>query len=282
MPSAKVAEAWSIFWAEQGPASRCLANAPHELLEPLDRHWRNFASTLAPKSKVLDLGCGAGAVGRLLLAAEPRLQVTGIDFAKVPRSDDRRLELLPGIAMESLPLPDGFFGAAVSQFGYEYGATEQAAQEVARVLSPGAPLSLLIHHPESPLVAGMRLHRRAIQALCEAQVRSAFMSGDAKTLDQCIAAVKRECSDPIIDRAAHGLRLQIHQDQAGREAVWTAVEEALAPELVMLEALDRIDRPDLEYWTEPLAKAFEIGPPTIVRIVGREPVAWTIQGIRRT
>lgn len=284
MPSANVAEAWSAFWAEQGPASRCLAHAPPELLGPLDDHWRGLATALAPMGTVLDLGCGAGAVGRLLIEAEPRLEVTGIDLAEVPHSNNPHLNLLSGIAIEALPFPDRTFGAAVSQFGYEYGRTEEAAEEVARVLVPRAHLSFLIHHPDSPLVAGMRLHRLAIQALCGGQVREAFVAGDADALNQCLEALKRQYPDPIIDQAAHGLLIKIRQAPAQRQAIWNAVEEALAPERIMLEALDdfRVGHHDVGYWLDPLSKDFEIQPPAVVRVRRGEPISWLIQGQRRS
>ncbi len=34
----QTAEAWSLFWAAQGPGSRCLARSP-DLYAPLDAHW---------------------------------------------------------------------------------------------------------------------------------------------------------------------------------------------------------------------------------------------------
>jgi hypothetical protein len=88
---------------------------------------------LLPMTRAIDLGCGAGAVGQVLRAEKPTLHVTGIDIANVPRSGDPQVELMPETAMESLPFADGAFGAAASQFGYEYGKPEIAAKEIARV-----------------------------------------------------------------------------------------------------------------------------------------------------
>src|ERR1051325_7514473 len=77
-------EAWTLFWADS-TQSRCAAGAP-EIWQSLVRHWTSFAGALPRGARVLDLGCGAGAVGRMLLAARDDLHVTGIDAAKVPRS----------------------------------------------------------------------------------------------------------------------------------------------------------------------------------------------------
>src|SRR4051812_9474993 len=132
--STRTAEAWTAFWAEQEQESRCLARSA-ELCQRLDTHWAEFASRLAPSARVIDLGCGGGAVGRALRAAESRLHVTGIDIAQVPQSAEPGIALLSGVRMEELPFAGAAFGAAASQFGFEYGVAEAAANEVARVLA---------------------------------------------------------------------------------------------------------------------------------------------------
>lgn len=276
------AEAWTVFWAEQGPRSRCLARAP-DLSDPLDAHWRRFASKLPPMTRVIDLGCGAGTVGRALRAEASGLLVTGIDIADVPPSGDPQLELLPGTAMESLPLADEMFGAAVSQFGYEYGRSELTAKEVARVLAPGAPFSFLVHHPLGPLVAEMRRHRRTIESLCGLRVQAAFFSGNANALAERFVALKRECSnDPIIADAERGLRAHILSDQSHRLQIWQAVTEALAPELFMLDSLDLCctDDRDIDHHIEPLTRWFDVRLPAVLRTGRGEPIAWVIHGTR--
>jgi hypothetical protein len=210
--------------------------------------------------------------------------VTGIDIAQTPRSGDPQLELLSNIAMESLPFPDRAFGAAVSQFAYEYGRTDAAAAELARVLTPGAPLSFLIHHSQSPVIAGMRRHKRAIEAICDQQTRAAFVSGNMRALDDRMKQLKRQCpGDPIIDQVEHGLRVHLNAGRSRRLQLWQAVDEALAPELVMLGALDvgRVGHDDVEYWVRPLTESFQLGPPAVVRDRAGEPIAWTLEGVRR-
>jgi len=279
-----VAQAWTTFWAEQGPGSRCLARASEELLQPLDTHWHELASGLLPATEVLDLACGAGAVGRELLEGQPDLHVTGIDIALIPPSQDHRIELVPWTPMESLPFGEGSFDAAVSQFGYEYGQTAEAASEVARVLAPGAPISLLLHHSDSPLVEGMRLHKRALEGLCSREVRETFIAGNASVFGEQIARLKRQCpGDPIIDQAAYGLQIHIRQEACRRSDIWKAVDDALRPERIMLDALNLscVGHDDVSYWTGPLSEAFDLAPPTVVEMRSGEPIAWLIEGTRR-
>src|SRR5262245_49809643 len=109
-------DAWTSFWADS-VQSRCASGAP-EVWRSLVSHWSAFAQTLPRGARVLDLGCGAGAVGRMLLAARGDLRVTGVDAARVPRSSLPGLELRSETDMESLPFDDDSFGAVVSQFGF--------------------------------------------------------------------------------------------------------------------------------------------------------------------
>ena len=277
------AEAWSLFWAAQGPGSRCLARSP-ELYAPLDAHWHGFACSLAPCARVLDLGCGTGAVGHALLHASHDLRITGVDLASISRSADTRLELLSNVSMESLPFDSQTFDAAVSQFGYEYGDPVRSGEEIARVLAPGARLSFLIHHPEGPLVTAMRRHRRAIEELCGIRIQAAFFAGDATALSERIAMLKRECAnDSLIEDAGRGLHTHISNPESGRLQVWRAIVDALAPELVMLDSLEFccVDDRSIEKVVEPLCEAFELRPPTSLRTRRGEPIAWIIEGKRR-
>jgi SAM-dependent methyltransferase len=282
--SMNAAQAWSLFWKQQGRESRCLALSP-DFCERLDAHWHGFASTLPEGARVVDLGCGSGAVGRALRSARPELQVTGVDVAQIAPSRDPAIELMANIAMESLPFQDGAFAAAVSQFGYEYAAApDAAAEEVARVVARGGSLSFLIHHDEGPIIAAMRRHRHAIEGLCGAETRSAFLSGDAGALAARIAMLKRECAnDSLLEAAGRGLQGQIGNDQAGRARVWNAVVDALAPELAMLESLDLSGTRgrSIDAVMKPLARGFDLQPPRPLRTAANEPIAWMAEGSRR-
>ena len=254
-----------------------------ELCERLDSHWAAFASTLRPSSKVIDLGCGSGAVGRAIRAAGPPLSVTGVDIARVPPVRDPGIELLANVAIESLPFPDCSFAAAVSQFGYEYADAEAASAEVARVLAPRAPFSFLIHHPDGPIVSAMRRHRRAIEGLCGLRVQEAFFSGNENALAERIALLKQECSDDlVVQQAEHGLHRQIRNDELARLKVWKGVVQALAPELFMLDSLGLCctDDGSIDDLVEPLSRWFEVRPRRPLLSSRGEPIAWIVEGNR--
>lgn len=275
-------EAWTMFWADSAQ-SRCAAGAP-EIWQALLRHWVSFADSLPRGARVLDLGCGAGAVGRMLLAAREDLEVTGIDAAKVPRSKLARMQLLSDTDMESLPFEDGSFAAVVSQFGYEYSHTDDAAREVARVLAPGAALSFLVHHSQSAVVAANRERRGAVVAFLAPGMRSSFCAGDAASFNTQIALlVERYPDDTLIAQLASALPSRLGWLTDRRVSTWALLEDALAPEMCVSESLDAccVAPSQIDGWAEPLRAACDLRPITILREADGTPIAWCAEGARQ-
>lgn len=284
MGSLSHAQAWTEFWNYQGEASGCCDNAP-EILAPVKAHWRHFGRALGSNSRVLDVACGSGAAGQALLDADDSLRVIGVDFALLPAHRDPRIEILSGTRMERLPFADRSFDAAISQFGFEYGCIEDAARELGRVLMPGAPISLLVHHSEAPIATDSLVHRSALQAICGREVEMAFLSGSAELLDRQLARIRKECPHQrIVDEAAHGLRRLIGEAPAQRVEIWQAIQAALAPELVMLRELERaaVAPGTMPVWLKPLEAQFELDRPDVMLMTGGRPLCWKVQGVRKS
>jgi SAM-dependent methyltransferase len=274
-------EAWSLVWADSAQ-SRCSAGAP-EIWQSLLRHWVSFAEALPRGARVLDLGCGAGAVGRMLLAARADLHVTGVDAARVPRSKDPRMELMSDTDMESLPFADGSFAAVVSQFGYEYSHTNDAAREVARVLAPGAAFSFLVHHSQSAIVRANHERHGAVVAFFAPPVRSSFCSGDAAGFANQIALlVERYPDDTLIAQLAHALPSRLGWMMDKRVSTWHSLEEALTPELRVSESLAAccVAPSQIDDWAEPLREVCDLLPITILQEADGTPIAWCATGAR--
>ena len=279
--AARDRDAWTLFWADSSQ-SRCSAGAP-EIWQSLLRHWVMFAESLPHGARVLDLGCGAGAVGRMLLASRDDLRVTGVDAAKVPRSKHARMALLSETDMESLPFEDGSFTAVVSQFGYEYSHTNDSAREVARVLAPGGSLSFLVHHSQSAIVNANRERYGAVTAFFAPSMRTSFCAGDAAGFGTQLALlVERYPEDSLIAQLAHALPTRLGWMRERRVSTWESLEDALSPEKAMAESLDAccISPARIESWAQPLRQICELQPITVLREANGTPIAWCTGGRR--
>jgi SAM-dependent methyltransferase len=252
----------------------------------LSRHWSAFARVLARGTRVLDLGCGSGIVGKYLLAARPDLRVTGIDAARVPPAGGTNLRLLAGICMESLPFADRSVGAVVSQFGLEYADMNPTARELARVGAPGARLSFVVHHARSVIVAGMRARLRALDVMFESALRAAFCAGDARAFTSALAAVRAGCpEDDLIALLARELPARLRAPAPARLQMWNSLESALAPERCIAECLDAVcvDPACIDDWLVPLCGVCDLACVAELREAGGALVAWRIEAsIRRT
>ncbi len=281
---ARARDAWTAFWQESGAGTQCVAGAP-DILQTQKQHWSSFAASLNAGTRVLDLGCGAGAVARTLLATRRDVQITGIDIAKVPLVIDPLVDLLSDTAMESLPFADASFGAVVSQFGFEYGEVDKAADEAARVLAPGGRFSFLVHHAKSSVLAVSRAALDALVAFTGPETRAPFCAGHAAAFHERMAALARKYpKDRLIAELSRTMPLRIVRSERERLAIWNAIEEALAPEQWLLEALEVccVAPEDLDSWLVPLRAVADIAPVLTLRKPTGEPIAWIVEGKRTT
>jgi ubiquinone/menaquinone biosynthesis C-methylase UbiE len=98
-----------------------------------------------PGERILDVGCGTGALIRAVLRAQPRAHVMGVDLSpamlEIARSGSGSLAALVVADAASLPLPDGSFDAVVSVSSFHFWAdAPRALRELARIIRPGGRL----------------------------------------------------------------------------------------------------------------------------------------------
>ena len=112
----------------------------------------DLATRVAPRAqRVLDIGCGTGALLRTLADRLPAaIELVGVDPAAgmitaaraVPALDPRIT--FEQAAAERLPQPDASFDLVVSVTSFDHWADQGLGiSEAARVLTPGAPLILV-------------------------------------------------------------------------------------------------------------------------------------------
>ncbi len=276
---------WSTFWQEF-----CLENEVHERCHvpgdgrpAVDRHWAQFADNLPGRALVIDLGCGAGIVGHILLNRRADLRVTGVDWANVPAISRANLTVHPGISMEDLPFGDGGFDAAVSLFGIEYGNMEKTARELQRVLKVGARFSFLVHHRESEISREGAMRRRALRELISGRMKAAFLAGNTTGIDQQRRSLaKLFPAEPMIDIVSDYFLRNITSARAERQAIWHNLAIGLDPEIALLLHLERATKSAAEMasWLAALLSAMTLVSVSVLRRSSGEPIAWNVSGIR--
>ena len=129
----------------EGARSFRVAGAAYDRL--IGRYSRPLAVALADASgitagqRVLDVGCGPGALTSELVQRLGADQVSAVDpsapFVAECRARNPGVDVLEGRA-EALPYPDGSFDAALAQLVLHFVTDpEAAASELCRVLRPG-------------------------------------------------------------------------------------------------------------------------------------------------
>jgi SAM-dependent methyltransferase len=249
----------------------------------VDRHWAHFADALPREAQVIDLGCGAGIGGRILLSRRNDLRVTGIDFANVPTPTVQNLTIHPWISMEAIPFADSCFDAAISLFGIEYGNIEKTAGELGRLLKPGARFSFLVHHLESEIVREGSTRRKGLRELLSGKVKAAFLAGSIPGIDQQVKRLGNQFpNEPSVRHFSIYLRHHVTRSRAERQAAWTNLLDGLNPEIALLTHLEKSAKSAVEIcsWLASLLPAMRIVSVSVLRRNSSEPIAWQVNGVR--
>ncbi|MDO9488781.1 MAG: class I SAM-dependent methyltransferase [Sphingomonadaceae bacterium] len=276
---------WSTFWQEFAPEKvpheRCYI--PGDGRPVVDRHWAGFADALPQGAHILDLACGAGIVGSMLLRRRSDLRVTGVDWADVPIAPVANLAIHRWVSMEDLPFGDGSFDAAVSLFGIEYGDIARIAGELHRVLTPGARFSFLVHHSESEILREGGARRRAVRETLSGKMKAAFLAGSLAAVDLQRQRLKAQFpGDPSVDLLVAYLRRNVARTRAERHALWHKLAADFAPELVLLQHLEQSAKSPagMGRWLASLLSAMSGIGVSVLRRSSGEPIAWRVEGVR--
>lgn len=126
------------------------------------------AAALRPGDRVLDLGCGTGALSLQAKAREPGARITGLDPDPKALARARAKAARAGLEVEwregfgdGLPFPDASFDRVVSSLVFHHLTHEgrrATLREVARVLAPGGTLHVLDFGPPHGALDRLLLH----------------------------------------------------------------------------------------------------------------------------
>ena len=154
--------AWSIYWAEDRLQS-CVATDADADQQALNSIWQEFASSLDPDSRVLDLATGNGAVPVALLSAQKNLQIDAVDQAAIDpnqfvkgHAELESVHFHADTDINSLPFSADSFDAITSQFGVEYAGLFEATRIALGLLKQNGRISFLIHHADSAIINSSR------------------------------------------------------------------------------------------------------------------------------
>lgn len=134
-----------------------------------DREWRWIAPRIPRGARVLDLGCGTGALLRALEGHGIDGVGADVSGAMLDRARARRPErAFVRLDGPTLPFPDGRFDIVVSLLSWRYLDWDPILAEIARVLRPGGRLLVVdmvakaARLRETPRVLADALHARRI------------------------------------------------------------------------------------------------------------------------
>lgn len=134
-----------------------VAKRYEQLAADYDTRWADYVAeshqhtlpyiSLAPNSRILDVGCGTGVFLQHILGDEPSLELAGVDLsgAMLKVAHDRFDKLHPFVhgSVNALPLSDASFDQVVSCSSLHYWPDPyRGVAEMARVLRPGGQLVL--------------------------------------------------------------------------------------------------------------------------------------------
>ena len=160
---------WTRYWA-----TGALSSLPEVYGDPAEGPtaavWRRELASLDDRARILDLGCGNGAVA--LLAAHTAAgrgvywEIHGVDLAAIDparavsgryRDAVSGVTFHPATPMSATPFAGGYFDLVTGQFAIEYGDPPRVLAEVSRVLRPGGRAAFVVHLRESAVVATARV-----------------------------------------------------------------------------------------------------------------------------
>lgn len=148
----EAAKLWELFWAQAG-TDGCTALFPPAAQQAIAAKWRCYFAGLHPRSSILDIATGRGAVlahAQVTRPNGPTFRLAGVDLAEARLGAGPWMEYHGGVDAALLPFSDQSFDRVTSQFGIEYAGFEPALREAARVCRSG--MKLLIHAAEGVVV----------------------------------------------------------------------------------------------------------------------------------
>jgi SAM-dependent methyltransferase len=184
---------------------------PPHVVEHYLRKRVAFLTAVCPPGRVLDVGCGTGALAERL--AQRGYDVTGVDpsegMLEVMRRRDAELTAIRGSGTD-LPCDDDAFDLVVTVAALHHIADPDAVRrtlgEMVRVSRPGGRIVIWDHNPRNPywsrLMARVPQDTGEERLVGEAELRSGLQGGGASLLSVQQLGLVPDFTPPACLRAA--------------------------------------------------------------------------------
>lgn len=156
---------WSNYWSSSKTLnSFAETDTSKGYTGAIRNHWFEIFSKLKPTSRIVDIGCGNGALASLAVEYSNNhgleFEVHGIDAAEINPIEtlkhDKKLSknltkitFHPNTPAEQLPFYNNSIDCFISQFGFEYSDIFKALLECHRALADNGSIHIMAHHPDS-------------------------------------------------------------------------------------------------------------------------------------
>lgn len=228
---------WSSYWHDPFTQTGCLPQTNAAVRQLFEAEWADLARDLGSSSRVIDLACGNGAAGAVMLAANGDLDMRGVDYAQVPERPDAPFPIDSQTSLEKLPFEAQSFDCAISQFGFEY-AGAAAADELVRVLAEGGRVKFAIHHEGSVLIADNSLRREILDKLLASDFGGLVLARDRSGLQALFdGLVGTYGQNPLVLEIATACRDWLPQPEDKTQQAMTAIRQGMERETSLIAAM---------------------------------------------
>jgi SAM-dependent methyltransferase len=226
---------WTLVWEKKQPQTLYGGDYPSSinafLIEVLSEIGKRD-----PCSNILDIGTGNHAATLLARSVSTGFELYGIDFARMQAPAEQARIHVVQMDAEHLAFRDNAFTAVVSVNGIEYADAERALPEMYRVMRPGAVGALVLHRPDSFVVARARKFNELLDnapvmetlALAWLYIKEGT-DLMRRELEREISGLEKRNMDEVLgtsffDKLWDGIRAAIRSDRNSDEAALGLVE----------------------------------------------------------
>ena len=214
---------WARYW-QSGTVTTFHGRFANNYDGVVRSRWHGIFDRLPAGAKIVDLGTGNGAIAILAARYSDRrhrdFEITAVDFADIDPERQLsgkaaarhlpRIRFLGRTRIERTKLPDSSLDLAMSQFGFEYAAPDEAVAEVDRILKrAGGHFAAMVHHGDSAIVRQAKDGIAQI-AICEQSGLTRLIRDLHKRLEK----LKKRSLDATNDNRAIVLRTEINEQLA--------------------------------------------------------------------